>query len=518
MNKQRVQEILQSILNYYSMKLEVSQKSDDLSLRVLMAIKKHKLEGRVNIVELMKLEKAEYLSTHFVASIMFAKNTLNEIFEKHLHAVQEIIQEFKIQGIKELPIVVKGFSIYGLTNNINNLRRSVDIDLIHPSPPILEGVLSNLGYQNDYRFSEHEYCGMSKGDVAIEIHNYIPIIDYSKDIEKKAKLAQLNNQNIFFEFHNLEKGQIQYSDLIQEAQTCSHMGGLLIPDVHYQILIISTHLFRNFINSQFHFSSHIIIAELLDILDLLNHPSFNKKYFQKIILNYKCLSSIRFVANLLGSILSEYQLIKILTDIEDACSNRIDQQLIFPKILQWSGAMYIPKKKEEYIYGGINEFIDNIDTLGTIIFENNVEVEIPNLHKFNSHGIQTIKRVSATLNKDVIIFTIKPMDLMMGLTCDVFEIFLEDKRCCFIVEDLVLREEEIPDGVKCTLTDKVSYTVIVEIPVRLLDVYGRSEYGLVLSITRWGTGPLTTFIPIKIIQDKGFHRLRSIGTEISDSK
>ncbi|WP_339272224.1 nucleotidyltransferase family protein [Paenibacillus sp. FSL W8-0426] len=501
MSDTKIYDWLQGMFNYYAEKFTGDKRNDDFSLRVLLAITNHKLEGRINIADLLKMNNSQMLTKQFIASLMFSQHEIKNTFQRHLGVMQEIFREFDKRGLHDYPILIKGFSVFGLTRNNINLRRSADIDLIYSDPQMLEYILIELNFQKDEFPSEHEYCRMIREDAAIEIHKYVSIIDYSEDINQKKIKAYENNRKIFFEYPTLKKNQIYYDDLIQGAQLCDHLGGVIVPDIHYQIFILCTHVFRNFVNSQFLFASHIIIAELFDIVDLLNHESFHLKQFNKIIEEKEGLTSVRFVGYLIDQMFGIKDVNRILEYGADSLTGEV-----FPKILQFSGAMYIPSKSEEYIYYGIEEFVNHLGTEPIILNQGGSEVRIQNINKFNSHSVRLIDYLSVKVEEKKLNLIIKFNDIMPGQNCDVFEIFIEDKRCCFIVEDHELRDEEKPEGCSWTLNQK-EYILNIKISDPLfIPNKNCIELAFVLGATRWGTGPLTTLIPFRLLVDHPFSR------------
>ncbi|MDQ6417879.1 hypothetical protein RB620_00370 [Paenibacillus sp. LHD-117] len=159
---------------------------------------------------------------------------------------------------------------------------------------------------------------------------------------------------------------------------------------------------------------------------------------------------------------------------------------------------YIPSEREEFVYFGLTEFIGNL-VAEPITLSDDIEVEVPNIHSYNSHGVQQVQRITIRREAHRFVFSIILHELMPGLNCDVFEIFTDEQRCCFSVDNNLLATEERPEGC-CWELSVDPYKVTVEIPVALINRYGNAECCLVLSVTRWGTGPLSTFIPIRILK------------------
>lgn len=492
MTKQKINDLLQKILDFYLLKHgEPAKDNSKLDGMLLKALMKHKLIGRIDTANIQKLENGDTLGLEFFLELLIEKRTIETTFEKHLCAIQEIIQQFKLRGINEFPIVIKGVSVFGLTNVTDSIRRSGDIDLIYSDTALLESVLLELGYKKKEKFSDHEYCEMYNEEMIIEIHNYIPIMNYSEASKKKAKNAYSRNTNIFFELSSIETEKIYYDDIIHARQSCHLFDEELILNVHYQLIILSAHIFRNFVSSQFNFASNIIIAELLDIIDLLNHSSFSMERFETVVKETSSSHSIQFVGYLLERLFGEPRL-------KEHFSNNTDKITLFPKILQWSGAMYIPLKTEEFIYYSLHEMIENLVIEEVHLDLHHRENDISNIQRYNSHGLQNIKAVTVKLDNSALIFVIKLMDSTIDQRYEVFEIFIAGERCCFILEDDVITDEEKPVGCSWILLDNC--TIMISIPIVLTNVYKNSEYCLVISVSRWGTGPVSTFLPIKLLR------------------
>lgn len=136
--------------------------------------------------------------------------------------------------------------------------------------------------------------------------------------------------------------------------------------------------------------------------------------------------------------------------------------------------MYIPLKKEEFIYYSLHEMIENLAIEDVHFDLNHREKDIPNIQRYNSHGLQNIKSVTVKLDNSALIFVIKLMDSTIDQRYEVFEIFIEGERCCFILEDDVITDEEKPVGCSWILLDNC--TIMISIPIALTNVYKNSEY------------------------------------------
>lgn len=493
MNNKLLKNIIQVILDFYLLNSNIEEfENNGISLKVFQAVEKHKLEGRINIDEIKEIYNFHNLGLHFIACLMVAKYEIENIFKNHVTAMEEINKKLEARGIKEVPIIVKGLSIYGTTNNTLNVRRNADIDLLYSDPPLLEMILRELNYEKKETFSQHEYCVMINGAISIEIHNYIPVTNYSNENKRNAKKAMINNKKIFFESNAASEECIFYEDIVNGARVCDYLGKMFIPDVNYQALILCSHIFRNYTNSLFSFSSHVIIAELLDLLDLFSHHTFDVVKFSNITIKNKGIDSVKFVNYLLEQMFGNCILREITSEYLDW-----DGDLVFSKILQWSGSMYIPSRKEEFIYFGIKEFIDDLGTEEVLLPMNKTGLNVPNIDRYSSHEIQHVISVNPILELNFIILNVNLEEPINSQVCDVFEVFFENKRCCFGVEDKIISTEERPEGCFWELSE-VDYTIKLAIPIRLLKVYRNSEIGLILSIVRWGTNKISTLIPIKI--------------------
>lgn len=126
----------------------------------------------------------------------------------------------------------------------------------------------------------------------------------------------------------------------------------------------------------------------------MNHESFHLKQFNKIIEEKEGLTSVRFVGYLIDQMFGIKDVNRILEYGADSLTGEV-----FPKILQFSGAMYIPSKSEEYIYYGIEEFVNHLGTEPIILNQGGSEVRIQNINKFNSHSVRLIDYLSVKVEE-----------------------------------------------------------------------------------------------------------------------
>lgn len=270
--------------------------------------------------------------------------------------------------------------------------------------------------------------------------------------------------------------------------SCDFLGGALILDANFQVLLISAHLFRSYVNSQFQYSCGVTLCELLDVLDMVNHSSFDYLIFENYVKMYNASSSVEFVAYLIKTIFNHNKFSEYFHKKES----------LFPKSLFWSGAMYIPSHKEEFLYHGINEFVSKLVTNRTIPL-GDVETEPLQELLYNSHGVANVEYISFRKNDGSLVIKLKFPKLINDLTADVFEIFFNSRRCCFVVENGEIQTEAKPEGCNWMLIDYVmKYSVIIELPFNLLFEFKQDTIGMVIGITRWGNGPLTTLVPVLI--------------------
>lgn len=238
-----------------------------LTSLILELIEFHKLEVRVASEK--KINNDHINANYFDAQIKIANYKTLIGFRNHCKNLENIANEFRQRSIKEMPIIIKGVSVYHLTKNKRNIKRSGDIDLIYSDPSILELILIEMGFSKDGEVSDHEYSQMVKGNQVIDIHKYIPIINYSEGVINKAKKATNNNNRVFFEsYTNMLTSKLRYEELSKNSFACEELGGLLLPNIEYQFLILCAHIFKNYVTSSFHISSGVILAELLDAYEL----------------------------------------------------------------------------------------------------------------------------------------------------------------------------------------------------------------------------------------------------------
>ncbi|MEK3877777.1 nucleotidyltransferase family protein [Paenibacillus sp. FSL M7-0420] len=463
---------------------------EDLITKFLLElILLHKLEGRVS-QDLQHLED-KIQSTNLTQTLDDSRYRNQLRFLKQCQLAKEIVNLFQRHNFNEFPILIKGISIYGLTNQAYHIRRSVDMDLIYSDPASLVSLLMEIGFAkiNEDGISDHEFSTMVREELVIDIHKFIPVFGYSEGMLKKALRAE---KHIFFEsFTKLTSDKISYSDLNQDAYAVPNFGGMRVPDVHYQVLILCAHLFKNFVHSLFHCSSGIILAELLDIRDLLRRPSFDVRRFELIITSNEKSTSVNFARELISLILGESSLQELAYDPNRA----------YPKFILWNGLMYLPTRPNDYIYSNYSDFTERLGAESFNLRGRDTKILIPDIEAFNSHGVRQVNLMTLKRQSDQLDIRIELINRPNSLSCDVIEMAFEGKRCCFSFDGSNIEVEEQSEGCSFgfTIGEDQGYVIHIKIPVGVLSTPFVSQVGLVICVTRWGDGPLSTLIPVNIL-------------------
>lgn len=469
------------------------ERNDRLNLMLLKLISFHRLEARISNTRLPIILHNQTLDPHFAASLMMEKRKTALRFEEQRGVIREIADAFRAKGMERMPIVIKGSSVFGLTGNPNHIRRSADIDLIYSDPEVLEAVLTDIGFTRDanYWSDSHEYCHMTRDHIIIDIHKYMPIIDYSAEINKKAEHAIARDSRIFFESStNLVREELLYSHIVDSAQACEALGGMLVPDIHNQILIISAHIFKNFVHSAFRIPSEVKLAELLDIVDLMYHPLFHGEYMKTIAIQNQRLTCISFAGFLLKALFDDDRLNCIV-----GASERL-----YPKKLFWGGTMYVPQQIREYIHFDHGGFAQGFHAASVDLNRARVEVLTPDQQRYNSHGIRHVEAVTIENNASFVNVQIKCLHKPMISMHDTFDIVWDKTRYRFTCTHEAIDAEKVPTGWVIGRTDdEQKYTVTLSLPTDKWESEWKISTGLIMQVTRWGNGPLSTFIPVHFI-------------------
>ncbi|MFE6075210.1 hypothetical protein ACFVQB_12110 [Paenibacillus sp. NPDC057886] len=487
-------ELLSKLLSTFFEKLTVGRDQQSINYRLInkmliQLIALHKLECRID-KDYFKKNNFENLDYVFFNDLESIRNKTRMKFEKQVLVLRELSDSFKLRGYNELPIVIKGASIYGITGDLRTIKRSNDIDIIYSDFILLESVLTEMGFEKDEmnETSKHEHSLMVRGDILIDIHKYIPILKYSESIINKAMKAKRTESTILFEsFTKMEEYSVDYVELGRHSFSDYSNLGLRVPAINYQVLILCAEIFRDYVNSQSHFSSGIIIADLLDVMELIRHPTFQMSQFITITNGERRLS-VSFVAHLLKELFNNYLL-----------ESFIDEQICYPKFLFWNGTMYLPTDSHEYIYSDPSDITRLLRSETFNLFENKRTI-IPNKFNYNSHGISNVKLVHLEKDNGLLNIKITLLNKPITNTTDVFEITIEGKRCCVSLDENCFIIEELVRGCKVELYDeKEEYSVVLSVPINMLLPPLKINSGIIICVTRWGDGPLSTVIPLTVL-------------------
>jgi hypothetical protein len=478
--------IANTILEYYLSLISDLRDPIEKNKRILQTIFNHKLENKVNIMEIANIDD-EYKKKLFI-QLEYEKRMIRDTFNDHIESINEIMHEFKKRNLEEFPIVLKGISTFGITNNTINIRRSSDIDLIYSDANILEEVLLNLGYSKIETYSNHEHCMMVRNDICIDVHIYVPVLEYSNSMLRKSKNAKSENRKIIFETSPNIMHAVDYYFFLKDSHFNPHINNILIPSLNNHLIIMCANIFRDYVRSLFNFSFNVVISDLIDIIDILNICNINTELLIDNIKQTKSEMSVLFVCYLLDNMFNDNRLKEII-------GNNISDLDIFPKILQWSGAIYVPSLDDFFIYFGFNGFIKSLKHHKIQLKDSSSASHLNDFNIYNSHGIPNLSSIYLRNKEDAIEIGVELNNYIKGQTAEVFEIFSENGRCCFSVENDYIKSDENYDGCFWVLNP---CGVTITLSKKFINIYGTDENCFALSVTRWGSGPLSTFIPITI--------------------
>lgn len=215
---------------------------------------------------------------------------------RHAAALQEITRACADTGAP--PILVKGFSLYALTGDPDDIRDSADMDLFHPDPARLKDVLLALGYADapGVITAHHEYAVMARAGVLIEIHNYLPVQTYFPHVTPDACVPE-THPGLWRQppYRWPDCTALTDADLRQDVTrgAAPEADGLTLPSPAMMALVLCAHAFRNVIEAR-----RPKLSEIADLPFLTRHPQFDARRFLELAEQYGGRNAVHVTAHL----------------------------------------------------------------------------------------------------------------------------------------------------------------------------------------------------------------------------
>lgn len=411
---------------------------------------------------------------------------LNNFNNKVLNQYNRYIKELKLvtQTLSNLNqttklIVIKGFTSYYLTGDINTLRITKDIDLLYNDLPFLKMVLFDLGYKEEKKETEveHEYVTMIKDDISLDIHNYFPVPQYTDKIKEIVK----NPVEPWFLFGWEDKiSKIKYEDLKNDCIETEN--NLLIPDVNMSILIICGNIFKDYFYPNFNSRSHISISELIRVKKLTQADEFNPTIILKKAKKYGVINSLYFVITIFQNLFKTNPLI-IKSPLEK-----------YPKRLLWNGTFFLPNIDEKLLFCNLDNDIQQLSYNNPLKIELDKKyTELGEYNTYNTPLLEVLKISEMDNNICIKLQLSNPgknnddvFRLILGYKLDILYIYSNNK--------LKLKDASIKN---CARIKKLSHSYQIEICFPISSLNSNGPLPIILCVERWHT--ISQYINMSII-------------------
>ncbi|MBT2284114.1 nucleotidyltransferase family protein [Paenibacillus polymyxa] len=263
---------------------------------------------------------------------------ITQISKLHKDKLDFLNEYNAITGTK--PFIIKGFSSYYLTDNVELLRKSNDIDIFVDKPLDCIEHLIEQGFSETKSPNAHEYSTLIRDTIEIDLHQYFPINGYPSEFIKRKDF----DKNFITKSSIKLVSIIDYNELIQHAVV---LKGCMIPTVTMSAFISCINIFNDYI-SGFAKIPSIKLIELIDVIELFNHHNFNHDVFKKLVEKHQAHDAISFSDNL----------IRNLCGISLFKSYEVRAYSYFPQIFYWQfNTWFVPKNMIDILV------VDNLDTV-----------------------------------------------------------------------------------------------------------------------------------------------------------
>lgn len=325
---------------------EVDMFEEDELLKLIVL---HNIPGRVySCIENYGLKR--FFSKKFIESLVDSCKLFFKDVSANIEAVAETLVIINDMN-EELPIVIKGFSNYLLSDNVNSIRRG-DIDILPANVDEYISVLIELGYVLTKEPFLHEAGEYSKDGVEFDVHRFFPVYRYDDRIRKAKKL-----NGVPFE---MPYEIIPYSMLKNNSYKSLKKHGIMVADANMMILIICSHSFMNYTNIwsiSHREKTYIKLGELWDIYDLMKHPSYSEEKLRRYIKYFKAEDCVSWTGSILKELFNCNPLPCVTIPFKDVRN-------VFPKCLWWHIWEYLPTTREQLLSNDWYDIYEVFDTIG----------------------------------------------------------------------------------------------------------------------------------------------------------
>ncbi|MEX2104440.1 MAG: hypothetical protein WD907_03800, partial [Bacilli bacterium] len=209
----------------------------------------------------------------------------------------------------------KGFSNHYIHPGIEK-RESTDIDFLYLEREVLRMELMEQGFHEFKTETGHEFSGLKRDEICIDLHKYVPVFAYPVDIEQVQKSGDKTASNITL------VASITYQDIMDNSVLL--FKNVYIPDMTMSLLILCSSMFRDFL-SRLNILPHFKLVDLLEAKQLLENSSFQMGRFVKLVEKFKAYDSVQFV----GTVLKQLYGVSPFPD-------NLPKRSLYPQIKIWN--------------------------------------------------------------------------------------------------------------------------------------------------------------------------------------
>lgn len=265
---------------------------------LLQLIAAHGLYNRLS--RRIQAEHPRWASRNFSIRLFGLSRHARQVVHQQAEALREIVLALPAGTPAVIP--VKGFSLYALTGESDNLRASGDIDVFADDLEGLRAVMTGLGYSTEESHGGgSHFAVMYRNGVQIEVHRSFPVWAYPPGLVMADMRFQSHPRVWAQPFSDLRETAIGYWDIAEGAGpgAAPEMQDLTLPNLTMMALLLCVHVFRHYVEGQALDSPIVRLGELADIHDLMRHPRFNGKRFWALVALLSAHDAVSFVRHLL---------------------------------------------------------------------------------------------------------------------------------------------------------------------------------------------------------------------------
>lgn len=421
----------------------------------------------------------KWCDNELTAYLSYYKNKVLDQYDRYIKELKLITQTLTDLNQTTKLIVIKGFTSYYLTEDINTLRLTEDIDLLYDDLPFLKEVLLDLGYKEEKKETEveHEYINMVKDDISLDIHNYFPVPQYTDDMKAIVK----KSVEPWFLFGWEDKiSKIDYENLKKDCIEVEN--NILIPDVNMSILILCGNIFKNYFYPSFDSRTHISFSELMRIKKLTLADDFNPTITFKKAEKYGVTNSLYFIITIFENLFRMNPLM-VKSPLEK-----------YPKRLLWNATFCLPNIDEKLLFCDLDNDVHQLSNNNPLKVE--LDKEYTDLSEYNTHNQPLLKELKISeLDNDICIklHLSNPrynnddvFRLVLGYQLEILYIYSDNK--------LRIDYESIKNFARIK---KYSHSYQIEISIPKSSLNSKDIVPIILCVERWHT--ISQYINMSII-------------------